>query len=269
MIVRAYAVPHPPIILPEVGRGEEIKIDKTVAAFRRMAREIAEIAPDTIFMSSPHAPMFADGFFIADGDRAEGDLRSFGIASVREEVALDRTFSSQLHKTLSEQGITASVMPPGRGGLDHGTLIPLRFIHEQYKEFKLVLTGVSLVSDSTHREVGRAVARVANELGRRVVYIASGDLSHVLKKDGPYGFRPQGPRLDEEIVRIFRTGDLEALFNFDPLLVENAAECGLRSFQMMAGALDGMPIESELYSYEGPFGVGYAVASFSHKEIAE
>ena len=54
MIVRAYAVPHPPIILPEVGRGEEIKIDKTVAAFRRMAREIAEIAPDTIFMSSPH-----------------------------------------------------------------------------------------------------------------------------------------------------------------------------------------------------------------------
>jgi hypothetical protein len=31
---------------------------------------------------------------------------------------------------------------------------------------------------------------------------------------------------------------------------------------MMAGALDGKSVKSELLSYEGPFGVGYAVAAF-------
>jgi aromatic ring-opening dioxygenase LigB subunit len=118
-----------------------------------------------------------------------------------------------------------------------------------------------------HREVGKAVARIAEELKRRVVFIASGDLSHVLKKDGPYGYRPEGPVFDAEIARIFREGDLEALFHFDPAILEEAAECGLRSFQMMAGVLDGAPYESELYSYEGTFGVGYAVASVTPKRI--
>ncbi len=103
---------------------------------------------------------------------------------------------------------------------------------------------------------------MAQELGRRTVYIASGDLSHVLKKGGPYGFKKEGPEFDKEIVRIFETGDFDALFRFDPAFEEKAAECGLRSFQIMAGALEGENITPELYSYEGTFGVGYAVASF-------
>jgi len=117
-----------------------------------------------------------------------------------------------------------------------------------------------------HREVGKVVARIAEELKRRVVFIASGDLSHVLKKmartviAGRTGLRCRD-RAN------LREGDLEALFHFDPAILEEAAECGLRSFQMMAGVLDGAPYESELYSYEGTFGVGYAVASVTPKRI--
>ena len=33
-VVAAMAVPHPPIILPEIGRGEEKKIARTTAAYR-------------------------------------------------------------------------------------------------------------------------------------------------------------------------------------------------------------------------------------------
>ena len=43
---------------------------------------------------------------------------------------------------------------------------------------------------------------------------------------------------------------------------EAAAECGLRSFIIMAGALSGLAIEAELLSYEGTFGVGYAVCTY-------
>jgi hypothetical protein len=45
-------------------------------------------------------------------------------------------------------------------------------------------------------------------------------------------------------------------------LNEAAAACGTGSFQIMAGALDGVSVKPELLSYEGPFGVGYAVAAF-------
>jgi aromatic ring-opening dioxygenase LigB subunit len=232
-----------------------------------MAHEIELLAPDTIVLSSPHAPAYADGFYIAGGDGGYGDLRSFGIPHVREEVSLDRTFSERLAVTLADRRIYTTGTTQGRGGFDHGTLIPLRFIHQRFTDFKLVLIGISWLGNDVHREVGKAVARIAEELKRRVVFIASGDLSHVLKKDGPYGYRPEGPVFDAEIARIFREGDLEALFHFDPAILEEAAECGLRSFQMMAGVLDGAPYESELYSYEGTFGVGYAVASVTPKRI--
>jgi aromatic ring-opening dioxygenase LigB subunit len=267
MIIKAYAVPHPPIILPEVGRGEERRIENTTLSFQRMAHEIEFLAPDTIVLSSPHAPAYADGFYIAGGDGGYGDLRSFGIPHVREEVSLDRTFSERLAVTLADRGIYTTGTMQGRGGFDHGTLIPLRFIHQRFTDFKLVLIGISWLGSDVHREVGKVVARIAEELKRRVVFIASGDLSHVLKKDGPYGYRPEGPVFDAEIARIFREGDLEALFHFDPAILEEAAECGLRSFQMMTGVLDGAPYESELYSYEGTFGVGYAVASVTPKRI--
>ena len=49
---------------------------------------------------------------------------------------------------------------------------------------------------------------------------------------------------------------------FEESFTDAAAECGLRGFIIMAGALDGLAVESHLLSYEGPFGVGYGVGSF-------
>lgn len=92
--------------------------------------------------------------------------------------------------------------------------------------------------------------------------MGSGDLSHKLKEDGPYGFAPEGPVFDRTVTGLFDEGDLEGLFSIDAAFREAAAECGLGSFQIMAGALDGVPATHELLSYEGPFGVGYAVAAF-------
>jgi aromatic ring-opening dioxygenase LigB subunit len=35
---------------------------------------------------------------------------------------------------------------------------------------------------------------------QKVALIASGDLSHCLKENGPYGFNPDGPKFDEELI---------------------------------------------------------------------
>jgi AmmeMemoRadiSam system protein B len=259
MIIKAYVVPHPPIILPEIGRGEEKKIKNTIDSYRRMAREVKELHPDTVIISSPHAPMFADGFFVASGSCDSVSLRSFGFPRIQETVLLDQAFTEALVERLDRVGIPTALMP-GRDE-DHGFLIPLRFVHEAISDFKVVHVGISGLSCETHRMFGALLAETSRALSRRTVFIASGDLSHVLKADGPYGLRPEGPAFDAEIARIFREGDLEALFEFDSGFAHRAAECGLRSFQMMVGALEERPIKSELFSYEGTFGVGYAVAS--------
>ena len=228
-IVAAYAVPHPPLIVPSVGRGEERAIQSTVDAYEEVARRIAAHRPDTLIVSSPHAPFFRDCFFVATGERSHGDMRRFNVRDEGIEVANDVEFADALLAVVS---------------------------------CELMRVGLSLLPAEDHRAFGQAIAYCAEELQRRCVFIASGDLSHKLKPDGPYGFVPEGPVFDRAIVDIFSSGDLDGLFSLDEDLCEAAAECGLRSFQIMAGALEGMRYSSELLSYEGPFGVGYGVAAF-------
>ena len=61
-------------------------------------------------------------------------------------------------------------------------------------------------------------------------------MSHKLKEDGPYGFAPEGPEFDRAVAEMLAQGNLEGLFDLDAALCDGAAECGLRSFQIMAGA---------------------------------
>jgi len=99
------------------------------------------------------------------------------------------------------------------------------------------------------------------ETGRRAVIIASGDMSHRLAEDGPYGFNPAGPDFDRQVTEMLQQGDMARLLRVPPELREAAGECSYRSLVMMAGAFDGQELASWIYSYQKPFGVGYLVAA--------
>lgn len=257
---KAFVVPHPPIILPEVGRGEEEKIAKSIEAYERVAEEIAEIKPETIIISSPHAPYYQDAFYLADAPRARGNLRAFGIGDVEEEVLIDQELCDEIVRASEDLPIYYS--KKGAKNLDHGTLIPLRFIKARYQDFKIIRLGISVLPAETHYQLGMSIKSAVKKLGRNCAYIASGDLSHVLKSEGPYGYREAGPVFDKKIVDILRRAAFDELLNISRAEAEEAAQCGLGSFQIMAGFLNGEKVKAEEYSYEGPFGVGYAVFSF-------
>ena len=110
--------------------------------------------------------------------------------------------------------------------------------------------------------VGGVGGYAAEALGRKTVVIASGDLSHRLKEDGPYGYREEGPAYDARLMEAMGSGAFGKLFAFSEDFCDRAGECGHRSFVMMAGALDGMDVKAERLSYEGPFGVGYGVCAY-------
>lgn len=268
-IVGAFIVPHPPLIVPEVGKGEEKKIMATVNSYREVARRIAELKPDTIVLSSPHTIMYSDYFHISPGKSAKGDLRRFGAGSVKLQVEYDEEFVEALEAAAEKSGIEAGTLGEKDPSLDHGTLVPLYFINEFLSDYKLVRIGLSGLSVAEHYGLGRAVAKTAEKLKRRVVFVASGDLSHKLKEDGPYGYSEEGVRFDREVTEAMREGDFLRFLEFSPDLCEAAAECGLRSFIIMAGALSGKAVQSELLSYEGTFGVGYAVCDFKIHGEAE
>ena len=272
-VVIAVAVPHPPLIVPGVGHGREEGIGATVSAYREVTRRIAALQPDTIVISSPHAAMYLDYLHVSPGSGARGTFAQFGDATDGSSVTYDVELVAELCRLAREEGLPAGTAGERGRDLDWGVLVPLHFVQEAYDElhargeepapYRVVRMGISGLSPLQHYRMGQLVARAAERLGRRVAYVASGDLSHKLAADGPYGFAPDGPVFDRLTCDAFASGDFLSLLAADPGLCERAAECGLRSFQIMAGALDQTPVRPELLSYEGPFGVGYGVACFS------
>lgn len=270
-ILAGYAVPHPPLIIPSVGRGEERGIQTTIDAYREIARRIVALQPETIVISSPHAPLYRDGFHVTTDEVLNGSMEAFRASETTLKAKIDTALTDEIIQTTQQSGIVVAPSTWRDRDMDHATFIPLYFIEQAYKEagispeYKVVRVGLSALSSEVHRQFGHAIARAIDRTQRRCVWVASGDLSHKLKTDGPYGYVPEGPELDRQLCDLFRSGALEKLFELDEYFCECAAECGVRSFQIMAAALEmeyPQGVSSELLSYEGPFGVGYAVAAF-------
>ena len=261
-IIAAFAVPHPPILLPEIGLGKEKEIDKTQYAYLEVMRRVAALRPETIVIASPHTVMYADYFHISPGKSAKGDLGQFRAGYVKFNAEYDADFAEILSRNADLEGILAGPLGERDKSLDHGTMVPLYYLNKFYSDYKLVRIGLSGLSQLEHYKFGQCIAATAEELGKRVVFIASGDLSHKLKEDGPYGLAPEGSEFDAQIIEALEKGDFLSILDISPDLADAAAECGLRSFQIMVGVLDKKAVTHELFSYEGPFGVGYAVAAF-------
>ena len=261
-ILGAILTPHPPVLLPEVGRGREREIGATGQAMRAAAREVARWNPDVLIVASPHTVMYRDYFHIAPGEGAAGNMSAFGAPQVRLEVEYDAPLRDEIVRRAQNAGLEAGTPGQRNPALDHRVLLPLTFLRGAGVDCPIIRMGLADFSALDHYRMGRCVAEAVEALGRRAVFVASGDLSHKLKADGPYGFAPEGPVFDTAVTDAMASGDFLQFLTMDPTLCHQAAECGLRSFQMMAGALDGLAVEPRLLSHEGPFGVGYAVALF-------
>ena len=274
IIVNAYIFAHPPLIIPEIGQGREADIQRTVDAFKKAACDIKNDKPDTIVLITPHGPFFRDLIFINDAERPlRGDMRRYGAPDVKLEFQNNLPLVQKIIRNAFQNGIRATgakndLVRRILGSyveLDHGAIVPLYYISKEIRDFKLVHMGVADLPYSDLFKFGQCVAEAIEDVNgdeacERAVIVASGDMSHSLTWDAPCGYNEKGHVFDKMLVEYISRGDIESIVNFDRELAEEAAECGLRSFIMMLGALRSYNIHPEVYSYEGPFGVGYMVA---------
>lgn len=264
-----YLLPHPPVVIPEVGKGEEKKISSTSNSFHKVAKEIAEIKPDTIVVVTPHGTMFQDAISLCYENEIEGDFKNFGVNSFSMKLPINKTLTSKIYEIAYNEGIsvimtTNSFLNKYKASafLDHGALVPLYFINKYYTNYKIVHITYALLSDIDLYKFGIAVKKAVEELKERTVFIASGDLSHKLREEGPYGYNPYGEKFDSEFLSSLKKGDVEGVFSIEKDTIWQASECGRRSAAILLGTLDEKKFKGELLSYEGTFGVGYGVMKF-------
>ena len=261
-VTGAVMVPHPPLIIPDVGRGQEKAIQATIDAYHEAAKKIASWQPDTVVVLSPHSIMYADYFHISPGTGARGDFGQFRAPQVKIQVQYDTELVEALSQEAEAREIPAGTMGERDSRLDHATMIPLWFLNHYYTDYKTVRIGLSGLPLSQHYMLGQCIQKAAELCGRNIVVIGSGDLSHKLKEDGPYGFQKEGPEYDSRIMEVMGIAAFDQLFDFTEEFCDKAAECGHRSFVIMAGTLDRLAVKTEKLSHEGTFGVGYGVCTY-------
>jgi aromatic ring-opening dioxygenase LigB subunit len=174
---------------------------------------------------------------------------------VKKTIEALEKLGSQLAKAKPDCILISSPHP------DWGFNVPLYFLAKDIRGIEIKTQLTDFQSPTVHFEKGKKLIKNLDYI-KRLVWIASGDMSHRLAKDGPYGLHPSGPKFDQKFIKLLKEKDIQAILNLNPRLIEEAGECGLRSFSMLLGAIKEKKINwrPKVLSYQAPFGVGYLVA---------
>jgi AmmeMemoRadiSam system protein B len=265
-LVFAGIAPHPPIMVPEVGRDAIAEVSVSIGAMADLTERIITSGAETVVIISPHAPLESNAFVAYDGPQLYADFANFRAPTATVHAALDVELLDEITRAAAEQALV--VMKIKGCDLDHGTAVPLYFLQHNGWQGKVVALGYSFLPNDDHVRFGHCIRRAIEKLGRPVAFIASGDLSHRLKPDAPAGFNANAHYFDEEIVDAIQRGHTSRIVEVDQEMRRQAGECGYRSILVALGVAEESVPSCEVISYEAPFGVGYLVAQLVSEPCA-
>src|SRR5260221_482367 len=211
---------------------------------KSLGRMFAAAKPEAVVIATPHNVHIAGALGVVVSSRVAGQLDG-----APSSVALDcptdadlawRVLASYLEAEIPSVGISfgsndqSSAVAP----MDWGVLIPLWFMGGRSDPPipVVVVTPARDLPPTAHFEAGRAIARAAEDSGRRVAFIASADHGQAHSADGPYGFDEKARVYDELVCDIVQRDDMQRLIDVEPQLVERAKADSWWQMLMLAGA---------------------------------
>src|SRR5258706_2003838 len=257
-VVFAGIAPHPPIMVPEVGREAIVEVRSSIDAMADLSARVIHSGAETIVIISPHAPLEPDAFVAYDGPQLYADFANFRAPTTTVQAQLDDELLREITLIAAEQSLATTRI---KGfDLDHGTAVPLYFLQRNGWNGRVVALGYSFLPNEAHVRFGKCIRQAVEQVGRPVAFIASGDLSHRLRLEAPAGYNPEAHRFDEEVVDAIRSCATKRIVDLDPELRRMAGECGYRSMLVAIGVAQELEPSCEVLNFEAPFGVGYLVA---------
>ncbi|MDD5593165.1 MAG: AmmeMemoRadiSam system protein B [Candidatus Margulisbacteria bacterium] len=254
-IVFGAIMPHPPILVPPIGKERLKEAEKSKKALEEISSRFKSKDIDTIIVITPHGDVGQASVPVYTGHVFEGNFGAFGLPKPSFSFKGD----PQLGLAIVKDTHLATACPETI--LDHGVLVPLYYPTAAGIKKPVLPIAVAFMPLSKLFEFGQSMAKTIDRLKRKVLLIASADMSHRLTPEGPSGYSPRGREFDEKLVELVKNYDVKGLLKFDADLAEDAGQDALWSIAILLGALDGKKVRPEILSYEGPFGVGYMIAA--------
>lgn len=252
-------MPHPPVMIPEVGIGRENEASKTSAGISALTSKLEGQKPEVLVIISPHQPYMPGAIFMNNAENFSGTFGIFGVPSVRIQAncAIQETKDLCVH--FQNGGVKVYSGSSGDLTRDQGTMVPLYFLRKVWGDLPpvIIASPIGLTPEEAY-SAGKVLASFSST--KSYALLASGDLSHRLTPDAPAGYEPEyAPVFEAAIEEALKECSPSPILKLNARTLERAGECGLRSVMMMLG-LVGENGHIEIYSHEWPFGVGYCNA---------
>lgn len=277
-LVFACIAPHGGIVLPVLAGTQARKAMRTRVAMEELGRRMAEAAPDTIVLITPHGHRVDGVFSLLHNRKVRGALEAEEGGNANS-LTLGFTVDQEFNEVLSVQARKLRV-PVARIGyavhdeeafvqdLDWGALVPLWFMCALLSPQPRVVIAcpdrgnLADLPWELFPRFGQAIRQTAQATGRRVALIASADLGHAHDPHGPYGFDPASAEYDAAVQEAIRAQDLARLLSFDLDWVTRAATDSFGQILNLHGAIQGTGMRGELLSYEVPTYFGMLCAAY-------
>ena len=252
-------MPHPPVLIPEVGRGRENEAVKTLQGITKLTADLEK--PDMLIILSPHQPYAPGALFLNTANSYHGSFALFGVPNVKIEAVSHENDIRKFCDYLRSSGIRVYEQPFGDLIRDQGSTVPLYFLQKAWGNLPplIIASPIGLAPEEAFK-MGQVLSKFL--IDKKCALLASGDLSHRLTPDAPAGYEPDyAPKFENAIEKSLKNNSPEAINALDEMTLECAGECGLRSVMTMLGLSAGTNEKTiKIFSHEWPFGVGYCVA---------
>lgn len=268
MLTFAAFLPHPPIIIPQIGDKNCKKCQKTIKAFEEIARVSEKSEIETLIVVSPHTALHPGMMTISFNDYAIGNFSAFDNPEVKSCKEIDTELAEEAYKTAEKSNIPTRLLEQeGSYNIDHASLVPLIMLENSMpSSVKIIIIGISLLDRQMHLNFGKAIYKAVSKIGYNVGVVFSGDMSHKIFEEGAEFV---GQKFDKEICLAIDNNQMADILKIDEYLQDEAGECGYNSLLVSLGMLQEHGLDkvtSKVLSYEAPFGVGYMVANFQLRQ---
>ncbi|MEI6627387.1 MAG: class III extradiol dioxygenase subunit B-like domain-containing protein, partial [bacterium] len=181
-LVFAAIVPHPPVLIPNIGKENINKLSKTNEALKTLEQDLYASKPDIILVISPHGEIQSKAFTINLSNKYTANFESFGDFATKLNFKGDTTLITTSKESISGKFALNIISEPN---LDHGTSIPLFCLTQHIEDARIIPIYFSMLDNLTHVEFGKALKEIILSTDKRIAILASGDLSHCVTKKAP------------------------------------------------------------------------------------
>jgi aromatic ring-opening dioxygenase LigB subunit len=276
-LVFACIAPHGGLVISEISGAEGRKAVATRRAMEELGRRMTAARPETIVLVTPHGLPVSGAFSLLDARRVGGELHGAG-GTVAVSFQVDNALNAAIAATACQCDVPVARLMCGPAAqptaclpLDWGAVVPFWFIGRALDPAPRVVVACPDrdLPLALFPRFGQLVRHAAEQVGRRIAFIASADLGHAHDPCGPYGYDPAAAEYDAATIEAIEAQDLGRMLAWDPAWLERAKTDALWQILNLHGAIAGQRFRGELLSYEVPTYFGMLCAAYESGRRAD